>query len=150
MTRRHDGLMPLTHDHHHALAHVRRLRLAASEGPAQLLREAQEFLDFFRTDTLVHFREEEEIVFPLAVEDERATPLIGHIVMEHVRIHALVARLSEQVAGGDVQPESATDLASTLEGHVRIEEKELFPLLEQVVADEKLRAISLRHRERSR
>ena len=149
MPRRHDGLMPLTHDHHHALAHARRLRLAASEGPDELLREAREFLDFFHNDTLIHFREEEEVVFPLAIEDERAAPLLGRVVMEHLRIHALVARLSEQVTGGNVHPESASDLATALEAHVRVEEKELFPLLEEVVADEELKAISLRPRERS-
>ena len=29
MTRRHETLVPLTHDHHHALAHARRLHDAA-------------------------------------------------------------------------------------------------------------------------
>jgi hypothetical protein len=30
MTRRHDSLVPLSHDHHHALAQARRLERAAS------------------------------------------------------------------------------------------------------------------------
>lgn len=70
--------MPLTHDHHHALAHVRHLRLAADGDAQELLKQSQGFLDFFHEDTLNHFREEEEIVFPLAIGDERASELLSH------------------------------------------------------------------------
>jgi iron-sulfur cluster repair protein YtfE (RIC family) len=141
--------MPLTHDHHHALAQVRRLRLAAAGADASaLLSQAQAFLDFFRDDTVNHFREEEEVVFPLAAEDERAKELLTRVMAEHLQIHALASRLGSEVTRSRVTPESASELASALEAHIRFEEGKLFPLLEEVVADDQLSAISLRPRAR--
>jgi iron-sulfur cluster repair protein YtfE (RIC family) len=147
MTRRHDGLMPLTHDHHHALSHARRLRLSAAGDERARLRQAKEFLAFFHSDALEHFREEEEVVFPLGVGDESALPLLGQTVIEHMKIHALVTRLSVEVAAGRVFPESAIELAGALSAHIRREENEVFPLLEEIVPEDKLRAISLRERD---
>lgn len=66
--RRHDALIPLTHDHHHALARARRLRLAAaSENGEEQRAAAEEFVEFFEGDSVLHFREEEEILFPLVI-----------------------------------------------------------------------------------
>lgn len=148
MTRRHDGLMPLTHDHHHALAHARRLRLAARGDAQELLRQSQGFLDFFHEDTLNHFREEEEIVFPLAVGDERALELLSRVVTEHLQIHAMVARLAIEVDEARVHVQTAIRLAEALEAHIRLEEREVFPLLEEVVSDDQLCRITLGPRNR--
>jgi iron-sulfur cluster repair protein YtfE (RIC family) len=150
MTRRHDSLIPLTHDHHHALAQTRRLRSAAKDDGRELLGQSQAFLDFFHDDTVNHFREEEEVVFPLAVDDGRAKDLLARVMMEHLQIHALVSRLEVEVAESRVTPESASELATALEAHIRFEEGKLFPLLEEVVADDRLTAISLRLRSRAR
>lgn len=148
MTRRHDGLMPLTHDHHHALAHSRRLLLAAGGDAQELLWESQRFLDFFREDTLHHFREEEEVVFPLAVADKRATALLSSVVAEHLQIHGMVARLAAEVGQGRVQEKTANGLAEALAAHIRLEEREVFPMLEKVVSDDQLRSIKLEPRNR--
>lgn len=148
MTRRHDSLIPLTHDHHHALAQTRRLRSAAKDNGRALLSQSQAFLDFFDEETVNHFREEEEIVFPLAVSDERAKELLAAVMMEHLQIHALASQLRAEVAGSKVTPECASKLATALEAHIRFEEGKVFPLLENVVADDRLSAISLRPRAR--
>jgi hypothetical protein len=50
MAKRHPNLIPLTHDHHHALAHARRLRVAAGGTREDRSEQAREFLYFFRTD----------------------------------------------------------------------------------------------------
>lgn len=147
--KRHESLIPLTHDHHHALAQARRLRLAAGREDDERLRQAREFIEFFQTDTINHFREEEEVVFPLAIEDERATPLLAEVVVEHLRIHALVGRLAAEVEQGKVTTEAATDVAETLERHIRLEEGKVFPLLEEVVPADRLTRISLEPRTRA-
>ena len=149
MTRRHDGLLPLTHDHHHALAQARHLRLAAGGGSRELFLESQSFLEFFYEDTVNHFREEEEVVFPLAMADERASGLLSRVVTEHLQIHALVAQLALEVEGAWVHSATAIRLAEHLEAHIRLEEREAFPLLEQVVSDDQLRKITYATRARS-
>ena len=150
MTRRHDGLIPLTHDHHHALAQTRRLKNAAKGDGHDLLGQSRAFLDFFHDETLNHFREEEEIVFPLAVEDGRARELLARALMEHLQIHALVSRLEVEIGKSRVAAESASELATALEAHIRFEEGKVFPLLEEVVAEDRLSEILLRLRARER
>lgn len=148
MTRRHVALVPLTHDHHHALAHARRLRLAAGGDAHELLHQSQGFLDFFHNDTLNHFREEEEVVFPLAIGDERVSDLLSRVVTEHLQIRAMAARLAIEVDEARVHGQTALELAEALEAHIRLEEREVFPLLEEVVSDDQLRGITLGPRNR--
>ena len=151
MTKRQQALIPLTHDHHHALSQARHLRLSAKEDPGRLLHQAKEFIDFFHADTIEHFRQEEEIVFPLAIGDPRTAGLLGRALVEHLQIHALAGRLSVQIRKGEVSADTALELADTLEAHIRLEEKELFPLLEEVVPANELAATDLTwRRKRSR
>ena len=66
MSRRHAQLIPLTHDHHHALAHARQLRIAATaDDPESLPDVVARFLDAYETELVPHFREEEELLLPL-------------------------------------------------------------------------------------
>jgi iron-sulfur cluster repair protein YtfE (RIC family) len=131
MSKRHEGLMPLTHDHHHALAQARRLRVTAKESDEERLGQAREFLDFFGSETLTHFREEEEVVFPLIVDQSEAEPSLIRLMVEHLRIHAGVRDLRAEVAAGTVASGTLTNIASLLEEHIRFEEKTVFPLIER-------------------
>lgn len=149
MPKRHAGLIPLTHDHHHALAQARRLRIAARGNDEELQARSREFFEFFHEETIEHFREEEESVFPLAVGDARADDLLGRVVLEHLHLHALVARLGDQIEQGKVTGAVANGLADALESHVRLEENEVFPLLEEIVPAERLDAIELAARNRA-
>jgi iron-sulfur cluster repair protein YtfE (RIC family) len=150
MTKRHPSLIPLTHDHHHALAQARQLRVVAQgDDEEQLLARAQEFFRFFHDETISHFREEEEIVFPLAVGDERARPLLTEVLLEHLRLHHLVALLGAEIQEHKVSPDSARELADALEGHIRLEEGKVFPLLEEIVPAEGLGTITLPVRNRA-
>jgi iron-sulfur cluster repair protein YtfE (RIC family) len=149
MPKRHASLIPLTHDHHHALAQARRLRIAAAGDGADLLGQSKEFFHFFHDETIEHFREEEEIVFPLGEGDERAQRLLARVMLEHLQLHAGVSSLGAQIDEGKISPEVAIQLADALESHIRFEEGEVFPLLEQVVPQDRLDAIALPPRNRA-
>jgi hemerythrin-like domain-containing protein len=148
MTRRHDALIPLTHDHHHALHNVRLLQKAADAEGAERVEAALAFVDFFRDHSVQHFREEEEELFPMVVGLPDA-PLDGvaRILLEHVQIHASVKDLQRQAADGDVDPQTMRSLGDLLKAHIRFEENELFPVIEAMVPDE-LRGLTLAERER--
>jgi hemerythrin-like domain-containing protein len=149
--KRHPALVPLTHDHHHGLAQVRRMRLAVAngEGPMYMLR-AREFLDFFADQLVVHFREEEELLFPLLVPETGEAPLlIVQAMTDHLTIRKRVMRLEREVEGGRVSVEALTSIAALLEAHIRLEERELFPLLEATAAAEDLEALELAPRQRN-
>ena len=146
---RDEALMPLTHDHHHALAAARRLGLAAKGDVEERTVRAGEFISFFRTETLQHFREEEETVFPLIVEAPEAEEVLGRVMLEHLRIHALVATLRRETDAGHPSPATMETLAELLQDHVRFEEKVVFPLIESRVDPVALRLVSLADRNRS-
>ena len=133
--RRHDALIPLSHDHHHALVQVRRLKLAAEATAESRMETARAFLDFFREDTLAHFREEEENVFPLGVDSPELRGTLCRVMFEHLRIHQMVRGLQEEADNGAVSRDQMVRLATVLERHIRFEEKVVFPEIERVAAD---------------
>jgi quercetin dioxygenase-like cupin family protein len=136
--KRHPSLVPLSHDHHHALVEARRLRRAADGPDEERRRAAESFLRFFSTETIRHFREEEERLFPILADREEARELLVRALLEHQRIHALAASLDPAA-----DPPSMRELADALEAHVRLEERQLFPLIEQVAGQETLEELEL-------
>jgi quercetin dioxygenase-like cupin family protein/hemerythrin-like domain-containing protein len=140
--KRHPALVPLSHDHHHALVQVRRLRRAAARGASERREAAAAFLAFFARATRRHFRDEEERLFPLLVDaDEPATELLTWALLEHQQLHALANALDCEVAAGDASAAQMHRLARTLDEHIRFEERVLFPLLEQVATPAALRRL---------
>ena len=62
---------------------------------------------------------------------------------EHGELRGLASALREEVAAGDVSGETMLQLADLLDAHVRREERELFPVIEQTVPDAELRSLDL-------
>lgn len=143
------SLIPLTHDHHHALAACRQLRLAADADQSERSQAARVFLEFFGTDTVAHFREEEELLFPLVIHEEDAQEALSRVMIEHLRLHAAVMDLKDETTTAVPSSESMSNVAALLESHIRFEEKVVFPLIELMVGEEGLRQLLLAPRERS-
>jgi iron-sulfur cluster repair protein YtfE (RIC family) len=163
--RRLPALVPLTHDHHHALVAARRLDKAAAGDRAERRAAAEAFLRFFEGDTIAHFREEEELLFPLLVEAAGGVPeVLRRVLLEHAEIHGAVLRLRHVAGAGPEQAgtrpgegaaspgeggdatEAAVmqDVARRLEAHVHLEERQLFPEIERAVPAEALGALGLK------
>ena len=103
MPKRHDALIPLTHDHHHALVHARRLIEAEEAAPEERLAVGREFVTFYEDDTLLHFHEEEEVLFPaLLGRVDEAPPELIRVLLDHVTIHGMVTDLRAALAEGTV------------------------------------------------
>jgi hemerythrin-like domain-containing protein len=126
MVRRHEALIPLTHDHHHVLAAVRNARQAVKSG--DLRAAAQELMSVYANEMLNHFREEEELVFPLLVDAKGDIPSeLATAMREHLVIHALTEEMRNKPSA-----ETVDRLLQLIEGHVRLEEKTLFPMIERL------------------
>jgi quercetin dioxygenase-like cupin family protein/hemerythrin-like domain-containing protein len=140
--KRHRALIPLSHDHHDALVAARRLRQGADE--TDPLAAVRAFLAFFASSVVPHFREEEELLFPRVADTEEARELVVQALLEHQRLHLATAELGKLVAHG--RADGATggrmrEVATLLEGHVRLEERQLFPLIETMLSEETLTAL---------
>jgi Hemerythrin HHE cation binding domain len=139
--KRHRTLVPLSHDHHHALVEARRLRCAA-EGPGSST-AASAFLRFFASETVGHFRAEEELLFPAVVDFPEAREPIVQALLEHQRIRARAALLRNRLDDRRALADTMRELGELLAAHVRHEERRLFPLIESLLDDRTLSAVEL-------
>lgn len=144
MASRHDALVPLSHDHHHTLAQARKLREGTQLTDLGDRRDlANDFLNFYFGRAIRHFHEEEELFFAPLVDEPRAKDLVIRAVTDHLRLHALVRSLKRQLTEGEADPKLLSEIAALLTEHVRFEEKELFPLVEELVPDADLKDLAL-------
>jgi hemerythrin-like domain-containing protein len=140
---RHPSLIPLSQDHHHGLALALRCRKQALGQLKPLGREglkarAKEFCDFFNGHLEAHFRAEEEALFPPMVALSSASErMIEELLREHEKIRQAIPQLQSETALAKL----IFDLGDLLEGHIRREERELFPLFEQHAAEIKAEKI---------
>jgi quercetin dioxygenase-like cupin family protein/hemerythrin-like domain-containing protein len=134
--KRHSSLVPLSRDHHRTLVHARRLRRAANGDIAGRREGAASFLRFFANEAVRHFRQEEERLFPLLIDTPgRVEDLVVQALLEHQRLHAIVARLGGGLSTGSADAELMRQIADLLESHTRFEERRLFPLAEELAAE---------------
>lgn len=137
--KRHPALVPLSDDHHHELVHARRLRLAAEAAPDERLAAAAAYVETFFTETVEHFRREEEELFPVYLRLSGADHgLVDRILREHMELHGMARALRAQVAAGEVDAVTLSGLGTLLHDHVRVEERELFEAIQRTVPAEEL------------
>jgi hemerythrin-like domain-containing protein len=136
MARRHDALIPLSHDHQQALGLAFRLHHPAPPGPVTPTTPAStaasrraETLAFFRDHLVRHFEIEEEVLFPVLrsayAPGTQEHSLIDVLCAEHRRMREIRDTIEGAVSEEDLC-RALTELADVLELHVRREERELF------------------------
>jgi hemerythrin-like domain-containing protein len=147
--KRHPALIPLSRDHHDGLVQAVRLRRAAADGDASArLAAAREFVDFFRNEERVHLRGEEEELFPLFLRHVQSQPApLREARVHHVQLEGLARRLEIAAAAGIADREALEAAGALLDAHIRLEERQLFPLIEKLVPDDELRSLALASRD---
>ena len=124
--KRSDALAGLSRDHHQALSVALRLRRATPDTAADALAGFEEY--FARTGDR-HFDVEEAVLLPALPETGEWARLTTRVRDEH---RALRARGAGVLAtGGETDVSQVRELGEALHAHVRFEERELLPVLEQ-------------------
>lgn len=142
---RHPSLIPLSHDHHYGLALALRCRKQAlgqikPMGPEGLRQRAREFREFFSSKLVLHFRAEEEVLFPFL---RSRAPESHAIIDELTADHEQIRRANVQLEGETDLGKVLFDLGDLLERHIRKEERELFTLFEQRVGSTEVNAATI-------
>ncbi|HEX5191167.1 MAG TPA: hemerythrin domain-containing protein [Solirubrobacteraceae bacterium] len=132
--KRSEALAILSRDHHQALFVAQRLRRAEADTAGD---ERRRFLQFWNAGGHRHFQLEEELLLPAyAAYGDAHHPLVLRVLGDHVAIRALANRLAEQP---EATPDALHKLGAALAAHVRLEERELFEIIERAMpADELL------------
>ena len=127
--KRDAALVSLSRGHHQALVVAQKLR-RADHGSAREARAA--FAAFWPVSGRGHFRLEEEVLLPaFAGHGDPHHPLIARVLCDHVEIrHRAEVVLDD---GASTTVDDLHELGGLLADHVRVEERELFPLIEQAM-----------------
>ena len=143
--KRHPALIPLSRDHHNGLVQALRLRRAATDEDASArLAAAREFVEFFRNDERAHLRDEEEELFPLLLRHVLSQPApLREARVQHVQLEGFARKLQIAVAASTVDRETLEAAGALLDAHIRLEERQLFPLIKDLVPDQELRRLGL-------
>lgn len=132
MAKRHPALIPLSHDHHHTLA----LALRLIQGDAALLNDGwthdrreqvRRVRELYAGNLRRHFAAEENVLFPaMRAGIAGVGAMIDRLLQEHREVEELITTVPE---GAHANPGPQLEaLGRLLERHIRVEERELFPL----------------------
>ena len=130
---RQPGLQPLSRDHHRALAIA--LRLVRCDVDSAVETQSA-FLHYWDEDGRGHFRDEEEVLLPLFANwADPEHPLIIRVLNDHLLIRQRVLDMQRK---GAEPLWRLRELGALVSDHVRLEERELFPLIEERLPGEVL------------
>ncbi len=139
--KRHTAIIPLSHDHHHALILAQALKKNAVKlglGVKSIEEKVKVAINIFNTELIPHFNHEEVLLFPIALgKDKELDKMIHDIIDEHDKIRISV----ESLQNGNVE-DNLDAFGKMLENHVRTEERILFPKIEEVVGEEELNILN--------
>ncbi|MFZ3211686.1 MAG: hemerythrin domain-containing protein [Terriglobales bacterium] len=116
------NLIPLSHQHQHALAMCVRLDRALVKGDADLNSWQEEIAGIWESEIRFHFETEEKILFPAADQYASLRPLVKQLLSEHATLRDFFARAQTRRLDATTLPA----FVETLAQHIRTEERELF------------------------
>ncbi len=132
---RHKAIARLSRDHHRALVQAMAMKRVDDQSVAGV---AAGFVDFFDNDAQRHFEIEEQVLVPMFLEfaglGHAEDSVLGQVLREHAEIRAFVQTLRR----GGAATETVRELGRRLDAHVRLEERRLFPMIQDLLSEEQL------------
>ncbi|WFB63326.1 hemerythrin domain-containing protein [Sphingobacterium sp. WM] len=131
---RHPALIPLSKEHHYSLLLCWKIRRGLELGidPKRikdyLVRSWEKQLSY-------HFYIEENYVFTIISQDDK---LIKKALLDHKTIKKLIL-------SGPCTIKALNRIEEKLEAHIRMEERKLFPIIQQIATPEQMNFIKLKH-----
>ncbi len=116
------NLIPLSHQHQHALAFCVRLERALANGHADLDAWQEEMVTMWESEIRFHFEAEEKILFPAADKHASLQPLVRQLLSEHRTLREFFARAKTR----QMDAAALKTFGETLSQHIRTEERQLF------------------------
>ncbi len=128
------SLIPLSHQHQHALALCVRIDRAVQAGDLDMLAWQAEIQQIFVGEIRNHFEAEERELFPVALRFAELARLVEELLSEHTLLRDYFALATERT----MDPAKLHDFARKLSSHIRKEERELFEALQRLLTAEEL------------
>ncbi len=126
------NLIPLSHQHQHALALCVRIERASPIPEADLKVWQLEIAQIFQAEIAIHFDAEETVIFPAARRLETLVLLVEDLLRDHVSLRESFMRAES----GNMNAAELTEFAKQLSAHIRIEERLLFERMQALMSSE--------------
>ena len=128
--KRHEALVQLSRDHHFGLLLCWKLKEGLKREVS--VERMSKYIGLFYLHNLKpHFAEEEETIFKILGEDH---PLIKEAISQHRIFRAMIDE-------GFKTPEQIEEFRALLELHIRTEERQIFPEIENQATKEQLKEL---------
>ena len=145
--KRIEQLQNLSREHHQSLILAQQAIKASEANNAEVIAElCKEIVDEYPDVWNTHFNVEEDSIFRLFTESEAAKKCDDKVLTEITRLchlliqeHRTMDGYYEQLKKGNYQV--LGEFGTLLKKHTRTEERELFPLLEDVMSTDELNTV---------
>jgi len=131
------SLIPLSHQHQHALALCVRIDRAQAIPGANLPAWQAEIEQHFAHEIRIHFLAEEQVLFPAARRFPELVPLVEDLIADHTSLRESFSQAKARA----MSAESLPAFAQRLSAHIRKEERQLFERLQELMGPEELAAL---------
>lgn len=130
-----EQLKKLSREHHGSLTMALKISKIAKNGVESELSEAINTVQHYYNDELeLHFQHEEQTIFSTIFKQYKEhMDVATTLLKEHGYLRVLIQRLTLETAQKDL-----ADFAQILKEHTRVEERELFPIIQDLFTDEQL------------
>ena len=116
------NLIPLSHQHQHALALCVQIDRALQAGTADTEALQAQIRTMFNLEIRWHFAAEEQALFPEAQKFSELQLLVKDLLAEHTVLRGYFARAEQR----QLDKDRLRELAQFLSAHIRKEERQLF------------------------
>jgi len=128
------NLIPLSHQHQHALALCVRLDRALQAGEVDLEAWQAEMQQLFEQEMSIHFAAEEKELFPTAIQFQDLSGLVQELLAEHNALREFFTN----AASRSLDRDKLQVFVETFAQHIRKEERQLFEGLQGLMNPEQL------------
>jgi hemerythrin-like domain-containing protein len=132
---RHPALQPLSRQHHQGLLASLILEKGLKKNAS--LKEMRDFiLQFWEDELLVHFEKEDVLFLPLAEKYPQLKDSLIQFKQEHQEIRLIIQKLNNEARSE--QTETIASFATSLEKHIRFEERQLFNAIQESLPEDEM------------
>lgn len=131
------NLIPLSHQHQHALALCVRIDRAVKANHLDMLAWQAEIQQLFVAEIRMHFDAEESVLFPAALHFPELGALVDELLTEHALLRDYFALATERT----MDPAKLHDFSQKLSAHIRKEERQLFEQMQCLMTAEDMARI---------
>lgn len=133
--KRHNALIPISREHHFGLLLSWKIRVGLKKDidPERIIKYCKWF---YENNLLHHFKIEEQYIYPILGNSH---PLIIQALSEHRSIEYLIKH-----AHTDLK-DALNTLEKTLDAHIRLEERNIFNIIQDIATEAQLKLIEAHH-----